>query len=763
MTAAAAVAAAISHGPPAGFQPHAGATAAAVKGYGDLPLAFEPSAGRFPAGTDFVSRAGGGTVALGDRGLEFTQDTSRRAGDTIALGLPGAHLAHPTGLAKLPGVVNDLRGNDESKWTTGIPTFSRVGYRNAYPGTDLAVHGRDGKPEYDFRLAPGADPSRIALDFRGADSVQLTPKGDLVIRKGQAVFRNRMPVAYQPTAGGRAPVKASFALRGHVARFALGPYDHSRPLVIDPLVLDYSTYLGGSLDDFFNDVAVDSSGAAYAFGATSSTDFDTVGPIEGDSPGPDLVVSKLNPAGSALVYSTYLGGSGNDFARQIAVDSSGAAYITGFTDSSDFDKTAGAYDESYAGGDDGFVSKLNPAGSGLVYSTYIGGSGFEQSNAIAVDSAGSAYVTGVTLSTDFDTKGQIEGDSPANDAFVAKLNPAGSALRYSTYLGGNADDYGGRIAVDSSGSAYVEGGTVSTDYNLVGAIEGNSPGTDLFVSKLNPAGSALVYSTYLGGDGDDEPNGIGLDSTGAAYLTGYTDSTNFDTVGPIQGDSAGYDAFASKLNPAGSALVYSTYLGGDGDDYALGIAVDSSGDAYLAGSTGSTDFPTKDPIEGDSGGTDAFVTELNAAGSKLLASTYLGGSDSDQAAGIAVDPKHSIYVAGSTRSTDYDTVGPIEGDSAGQDAFVSKLSLVPETTITKAPKKRIHTSDAKVTVKFKFRSSEPNSTFQCKLDHSRYKRCDSPYAKQVDHGKHKFSVRAKDSDGNLDPTPAHASFKVSGH
>ncbi len=549
-------------------------------------------------------------------------------------------------------------------------------YPDVYPGIDLDWRGNQRQLEYDFRLAPGAEPARIAMEVTGAESLRLAASGDLIIDAGRASVRQKAPIAYQTIAGERHVVEAGFALRDRTIGFELGAYDHSRPLVIDPLVLAYSTYLGGNDSEFPNAIAVDSSGAAYVTGETNSTDFDTLNPIELDDDEADVFVSKLNPAGNALVYSTYLGGDGFDGANGIAVDSSGAAYVTGETSSTDYCTGAGCSFETDPPGSDAFISKLTPAGSALAYSTYVGGDAADFANAVAVDSAGSAYLTGSTESTDYCTGCSVEGDTAgSSDVFISKLNAAGTALSYSTYLGGDDFEFGSAIVVDSSGAAYLTGSTASSDFDSLNPIEANEIGSDSFISKLVPAGDDLAYSTYLGGNGNDFGNGIAIDSSGAAYIAGETGSTDFNTLIPIEGDSAGNDAFVSKLAPAGNALTYSTYLGGDGSDFATDIAVDSSGAAHVTGDTGSTDFDTVGPIEGDSANTDIFISKLTPAGSALVFSSYLGGSSFEAAEGIAVDATGAAYVTGSTNSTDFDTVGPIEGDSTGRDAFVSKVAF----------------------------------------------------------------------------------------
>ena len=446
-----------------------GREVSAESAYGELPLAFEPNAGRAAGGRGLRLALGVGSCLHRLR----RADAGTRRGQARRGNRPRARRRQRRRAALRSSdcpVLSTTCAATTAALADRIPTFERVRYPGAWPGIDLDYYGDQRRLEYDFRLAPGADPNRIAIRVAGTDDLRLAANGDLLIGAGTETIRQRAPVAYQPATSDapRTPVRASFALFGNTVGFRLGSYDHHRPLVIDPVVLAYSTYLGGDAFDDGDGIAVDSSGAAYVTGDTFSTDFDTVGEIEGDSGSRDAFVSKLTPAGDALEYSTYLGG---------------------------------------------------------------GGAGEDSGTAIAVDSSGAAYVTGSTGSSDFNTVGEIEGDSGGADAFVSKLTPAGDALEFSTYLGGDASDGADGIAVDSSGAAYVTGRTDSTDFNTVGEIEGDQPLQDAFVSKLSPAGDVLEYSTYLGGDAFDDGSGIAVDSSGAAYVTGRTDSSDFNTVG----------------------------------------------------------------------------------------------------------------------------------------------------------------------------------------------------------------------------------------
>ncbi len=452
------------------------------------------------------------------------------------------------------------------------------------------------------------------------------------------------------------------------------------PVWAGSLRLYNATYLGGGVNDYGWGIAVDNSGNTYVTGFTNSTDFPTGQAFQGTNAGnEDAFVSKLAPGGTALVYSTYLGGTGVDRGLGIAVDGSGNAYVTGRCDSSDF-PTVQPINGTLGGSRDAFVSKLAPSGTALTYSTYLGGGAVEQGKGIALDGSGNAYVTGYTESTDFPTVQPINGTlGGSRDAFVSKLAPSGTALTYSTYLGGGNKDRGARIAVDVSGNAYVTGRTNSIDFPTAQPFQGAlSSNYDVFVSKLAPSGTALTYSTYLGGAGDDQSKGLALDGSGNAYVTGISNSTDFPTGQAFQGTNAGdYDAFVSKLASSGTALIYSTYLGGTGTDEGNGIALDPSGKAYVAGKSNSTNFPTVQPFQGTNAGDyDAFFSKLSSSGTALVYSTYLGGAGTDQGNRIASDGSGNAYVTGSTNSTDFPTRQAYQGTNAGgYDAFVFTIGM----------------------------------------------------------------------------------------
>jgi uncharacterized protein (TIGR03437 family) len=585
-----------------------------------------------------------------------------------------------TGEALQASTSNYFAGSDPRQWRTSVPNYGRVRYSGVYPGIDLVYYGKDGHLEYDWIVAPWAATDRIRMDFEGADRLRVDGQGDLVIRAGNREYRHKRPAIYQETGGGRVPIAGRWVLHGKQGSFQIGAYDHSKTLVIDPPLI-YSTYHGGSGLDWAYAIAVDSVGNTYVTGGTGSTNFPTTNPLQSSLRGTeDVFVTKINPSGSAKLYSTYLGGGGVDEGRGIAVDVQGNAYITGSTGSLDF-PTKGAIQSTMAGSGDAFVAKLNATGSALIYSTYLGGISSDSGSAIAVDAAGSAYIVGTTFSADFPTKNAFQAAKGAQqDAFVAKINPAGSAWAYVTYLGGNNVDEGNGIAVDAAGNAYVTGYTASTNFPVQSPFRsGNAGGVDAFVSKLNPAGSALVYSTYLGGSATDYGTAIAVDTSGSAYVTGIVTSDDFPLANPIDatlGSHAVGDAFVSKFNASGSALVYSTYLGGASEDDPYAIALDQAGNVYITGRTNSSDFPLTNPIQTTRVAFDMFVTEINAAGSARLFSTFIGGSGSESGRGIAVDRLGNIHVAGEGTSTDFPVVKPLQGTSGGGTAPQDGLVLL---------------------------------------------------------------------------------------
>lgn len=683
--------------------------------YGQLPLSFEINQGQTAPQVNFMAHGNGYALFLTSSEAVLSLQSPASSAGTSPVTASGDALdmkflsanpnAQARGVDKLASVTNYLIGINPSQWQTGIANYAQVEYQNLYAGVNLTYYGNQRQLEYDFTVAAGADPSQIAFHVVGAEGVSLDAEGNLVLDTSGGDVIEHAPVVYQQTAAGRQTIDGHYTLGddGRVG-FAIGNYDHKQTLVIDP-ILSYSTYLGGNVGDGGNAIAVDTEGHAYVTGVTLSSNFPvTFGALQTFAAGSqDAFVAKLNATGSGLVYSTYLGGRDFDQANAIAVDAAGNAYVAGATSSTDFPITPGAPQSTNTGTENAFVAKLNAAGSELIYSTYLGGNGQDYANGIAVDLAGQAYVAGAASSTNFPTTtGALQtAKAGSQNAFVAKLNAAGSDLVYSTYLGGSNYDSAAAIAVDVTGQAYVAGETGSVNFPTTsGALQTSDPSNPSsgainhgFVAKLNAAGSGLVYSTYLGGNGVDQANGIAADSLGHAYVVGDTSSTNFPTTpGALQtSNKGGGDAFVVKLNPAGSGLVYGTYLGGSFADTGNAIAVDGAGEAYVAGGTGSTDFPIGffAPQTYNGGGSDAFVAKLNAAGNGLAYSTYLGGSLDELANAIAVDSVGEAYVTGVTSSINFPiTAGALQSSNAvGELAFVAKIATtaLSLTAVSLAP------------------------------------------------------------------------------
>ena len=690
--------------------------------FGRLPLRFEANEGQADARAHFISRGNGYTLFLSpseaalslsrankaapekdiltSRSADYSEAESHDAFVRMSIigGNPDASLQ---GVGEMLGKSNYFVGDDPRKWRTGVTNYARVKYTGVYPGVDLVYYGNQRQVEYDFVVAPGADPSDIKLGFDGIEALSVDDAGDLVLKSGGAEIRQHRPVIYQEADGGRAIVSGRYLLTGsHQVAFEISNYDKSKPLVIDP-VLVYSTYLGGLSDDTPAGIAVDDTGAVYVAGRTTSADFPvTPGAYQTQrSAYVDIFVTKLNPAGTEIVYSTYIGGSGYDSTTDIAIDKHGSAYVTAEVDSSDFPTTLGALQPSYNGSQNGSVTKLSPDGSSLIYSTYLGGTAQDFSSAIAVDDSGCAYVVGGTFSSDFPTRNAFQPyNSSLEDAYLTKLSPDGSSLVYSTYFGGWSYDLFRVVAVDSDGYAYVAGnGNSEIGLPLKNEAQSHPAGiNDTLVAKFTPDGRDIVYSTYIGGAKNDIPYSIAADSQGNAYVTGETSSFDFPvTQGAFQtakGAGDREDAFVVKVGPQGGPLVFSTYLGGSGPDLGAAIAVDAVGDAYLAVTTVSTDFPHAGELTPPSAGNNnLFVSKLNAAGSSLLFSVLAGHdvSAGGWGGGIALQPSagvNHIYVAGSFYSQSTQSQGFIAklSDQLGTDLSISQ-SAGPNPVAPDAP------------------------------------------------------------------------------
>jgi uncharacterized repeat protein (TIGR01451 family) len=549
--------------------------------------------------------------------------TSEKRSAVLRMKLVNANPApRVVGLDELPGKANYFIGNDPTRWRTNVPTYAKVKYPNVYPGVDLIYYGNQQQLEYDFVVAPGTDPQAIRMSFKGARKLEVDARGDILLNAMGGHVRLRKPIVYQEVDGVKKEIAGDYRLLGQrQIGFQVGAYDPARPLVIDPVVI-FSTHFGGGREE-----------ASYA----------------------------------------------------IALDSEGNPYLTGVARSDDFPIDNSAYQQEFKRGNsrceflDAFVTRLNADGSGIVYSTYLGGSGDDLSFGIAVDKNSKAYVTGLTTSLNFPREkaqqpgfmGSKKAGCLQGDAFVTKLNGTGSDLEYSTYLGGTGYDAGSSIAVDGDGNAYVTGNTSSEDFPLMLPMQVHSGDSDAFITKFNEIGSAHIYSTYLGGKDDDFGMGIAADSDGNAIVVGQTESSDFPIRSGIK-KSGPDDAFVTKLNSFGSDTIYSIFLGGSDSESGNGIAVDRDGNAYVTGVTESDNFPTTSPFQSYGGNEDAFITKLSPTGFRIY-SSWLGGDRNDVGRGIAVDRENNAYVTGLTTGhfPTVDAVQPAHG--GGVDAFLTKI------------------------------------------------------------------------------------------
>jgi hypothetical protein len=663
-----------------------------IDNYGKIPLSFEANQGQTASEVQFLSRGSGYNLFLTPAEAVLVLSKSKsQSSDLLRMKMVGANSsARVAGLGEMAAKNNYFIGNDPSKWRTNISNYEKVKYEAVYPGVDMVYYGNQRQLEYDFVVASGADPSPIKLSFEGAESIEIDGEGNLVLSTRGGQIRQHRPIIYQEAENGREEIAGGYVLKGKSEAgfevgFEVGAYDAGRPLVIDP-VLSYSSYLGGIGLETSTDVVVDSAGNAYLTGNTQSSDFPTLKALQSNNGGgQDAFVTKLNSTGG-VVYSSFLGGSGQETANSIALDPNGNVYVIGETNSSNF-PTLNAYQSSLKAGKDAYVAKLNPSGNGLLYSSFLGGSGDETGFGLDVDSTGNAYLSGSTSSADFPIlNGYQITYGGGTDGFVTKLNTnisGPSSLLYSTYQGSSALEQTLAIVLDSTGNAYVTGNTLSSNFFTKNAFQSIYGGNqDGFVAKLNTdllGSDSLLYSSYVGGNTTEQTADIAVDSTGNAYLTGVTRSANYPTKNPLQSTIGGtQDALLMIVNTNLSgpdSLIYSSYLGGNGLDQGLGIDLDSDGNIYVAGGTLSANFPILDAYQSTiAGGEDVFVTKFNPSGNGLVYSTFLGGSGNDLSRGIAVDSKGNAYVIGHTLSNNFPTLNAFQSNyGEAQDAFVTKI------------------------------------------------------------------------------------------
>lgn len=616
----------------------------------------------------------------------------RKQGQVIRINYVGSSAYSGSGTKALPGYYNYLQGKDPSHWVTGVQRYEEVSVPGIYPGVDVHYYFEGGALRYDFIVHPGANIHSIRMEVEGTSGNPSTAESTLVIPTRFGDMKQDRLFTYQLIGGQQRAIRNNFVCQDNIVSFQIGNFDPRHDLIIDPVV--WSTFIGGAGNEQIQGIDVDASGNICLAGISNAGTYPVTSGVYDltyNGAAYDVIASKLNPSGTTLLFSTFIGGTGQDNANGLKVDASGNFYIAGTTTSIDFPTTGGAMSQVPPGGtSDGFITKLNSSGTALVYSTYIGSTGQDVCNAIAINGSGNVYVTGSTTSTAFPvTSGAYDllHNGGGTDVFISELNTAGSALVYSSFMGGASGEVGNAVAVDASGNAFVTGYTASSNFpTTVGAYSQTNMGgaSEGFIAKFNASGSALLYSTHIGGSSDDRPMGIAVDASGNAYITGYTYSTTTMypvTVGAYDQTYNGgtCDIVVTKLNAAGSALVYSTYIGGSGNDFATGISLDASGNAVITGYTASGNYPTTAGSQDQTynGGTyDVGVTRLNAAGSALLYSTYLGGAlDEYGTAIISESTGGGAFVTGSTGSSAFPVTSGVYDQSfnSGSDVFVTKL------------------------------------------------------------------------------------------
>lgn len=726
--------------------------------FSSMPLGFEPNQGQTDQQVRFLARGRGYTLFLtGNEAVLKLQESgvrseksgvrnqepgvgrkSKERASIVRMHLVGADPSSKiVGTGRLSSVSNYFLGNDPSKWRSDVPQFARVRYQQVYPGVDLVYYGNQGQLEYDFEVAPGADPRMVQLQFESSHKLAVDSDGDLVVHAGGGDLQFHAPEIYQQIGEERRKVDGKFVVgASNRVGFKVGNYDRSRTLVIDP-VLNYSSYLGGSGNESGATVAVDAAFNFYVTGATTSGNFPPQPGVFGSLTGAQNVfVSKFGPGGN-LIASTYLGGTGTDSSAGIAIDAASNIFVAGTTTSANFPTMNGFTNPplSPAPASHAFVTTLKPDLSGLTYSTLLGGNGTDTVSGLAIDTRGKAYIIGVTTPTsgqtpDFPTTAGSIQPQPLSitdpQFFVSKIDPTlsgGPSLAYSTYFGGGnpvagtTPVQGGGIATDTNAFVYITGGTTfqhvgaATDFPILNAVQGalncaSANCSDVFVAKINPAagsGAQILYSTYLGGGQTDIGHGIAVDTGGNAYVTGSTTSPNFSTLttgfqpclgkpltpSPCTGIAA-QNAFVAKLNnPATNStvsLTYFSYLGGTASDTGLAIAVDTSGVTRVIGNATSSDFPsfaTSGFTPGPLGAGDAFVARIDTVSTSNFSSRF-GGSALDHGSGVALDSNFNTYVAGDTQSGDFPTAGPPfqPGLSGPSDAWVARLGSLSDLAIT---------------------------------------------------------------------------------
>jgi uncharacterized protein (TIGR03437 family) len=643
-----------------------------------LPVWFEPNLGQAHPAVQFQSR---------NIYLRATSAAIHVDGSPIVFSLEHANVnARAEVLDRLPGLSNYYLGNDPKKWRTDVPHFARVRYHEVYPGIDLVYYGnKEGRLEYDFVVTAGSDPGAIRIAYNR--SIVADSSGDLVISS----LRQRRPKVYQ---AGR-EIECKYMVRDdkHV-ELALAQYDHNAPLTIDP-VIDFSTYLGGNALDVANDISVDSSGNMYVTGSLQSPQYPNLNPFQQAFGTADLmVIGKIAAAANGLIWYTYIGGTGLNYAEKIALDSSGNTYVAGFTSSTDFPTLNAAQPIFGGGSENAAIVKVDKNGK-MVYSTYLGGGNQERAQGLAVDNTGAAFVSGFTHSVDFPVTNALQPRSTGEpDAFLAKLSPAGDRFLFATYLGGSGADYGNQVGLDSHGNPIVVGSTSSSDFPLVDPMQSMLSALTAapvagFITKFSSTGDKLLYSTYFGGDAIySSLYQVKLDASDNVWVAGQVSGRGLPTHNPIQATFAGgeSDLVIAELNANGDSLLFSTYFGGSNTDIPGGITVDSVGNIYISGFTYSTDFPVKNSLQPFVSATqgfadDTFLVDISSAGA-LIYSTLVGGHGDNRNGGVAVDMAGAVYLAGSTSALDFPLKNPLQATYGGGPSDMYIVRLAPAVALS---------------------------------------------------------------------------------
>jgi uncharacterized repeat protein (TIGR01451 family) len=705
-----------------------------------LPLAFERNDGQFDDRVRFSARGENYEVAIDRRGARLALSDGGAAGARAEIGLTfvdGVPARDVRGASPLPGLTHYYRGSNPAAWSGNVQSFGRVRATRIYEGIDVEYYGRDRQLEYDFLVAPGADPTRIVMAFTGVDRLSIEG-GDLLLHAGGRTVRQHRPVAYQDTPRGRRNVEADYLLLGgNRVVIALGDYDHERALVIDP-VLAYSSYFGGNSHDQVRAVAVDAAGNIYLTGVTQSTNFPRANAVQNAKGGPaigvDAFVTKMNPAGTTLFFSTYLGGSGEENAAaetagSIALDVNGNVYVAGDTTSADFPTTNGAFQPTYGGGAtnpaDGFITKLSATGA-LMFSSYLGGTDVDHINGVAVASDGDVVVSGRTRSGTgenfplVNARDSVMGGGA--DGFVARIQSDGGSLVFSTYIGGSGDEfsfYRSGHAIDAAGNVYISGLTSSVDYPTTGGVirtVRTNTTYDGFITKLSADGQTILASTWFGGNGDNNVADVAIAPNGDVVVVGDTNATTgLPLVGQIQSTYQGglRDGFVARLNTTLTGAVFSTYFGGDDRDVAKDVAVDPTGAIHVVGTTRSPVFPLVQPVQNTlASGNDGFIAKFSPTGA-LLFSTYLGSNQvNEEGMAVAATQTGDTVAAGWTAGTNFPRVNPYQNVFQGgfTDGWVARIGPGADLGIAKAANRTTAEQGAQVAYTITVSNSGPDAS-----------------------------------------------------